>query len=122
MTDLADMPRTVKRSRCARGPRGERRYRRITPPGGSKRAQHPVAVGVEAVSTLSRTATSARRAHGAADTGEFVAGADVTELRERDMLAQREASKRPRVYEYVDECPMPVSPVSTGTPSAAAVS
>jgi enoyl-CoA hydratase len=45
---------------------------------------------------------------GAADTGAFVAGADVTELRERNMLEQREASKRPRVYEYVDECPMPV--------------
>ncbi|WP_336358895.1 enoyl-CoA hydratase/isomerase family protein [Haloarcula sp. CGMCC 1.6347] len=45
---------------------------------------------------------------GAADTGAFVAGADVTELRERDMLQQRDASKRPRVYEYVDECPMPV--------------
>ncbi|WP_302082593.1 enoyl-CoA hydratase/isomerase family protein [Salinibaculum rarum] len=45
---------------------------------------------------------------GAADTGAFVAGADVTELRERDALEQREASKRPRVYEYVDDCPMPV--------------
>lgn len=45
---------------------------------------------------------------GAEDTGAFVAGADVTELRERDALEQREASKRPRVYEYVDDCPMPV--------------
>jgi enoyl-CoA hydratase len=38
----------------------------------------------------------------------FVAGADVTELRERDLLAQREASKRPRVYEYVDDLRQPV--------------
>ncbi|WP_340100049.1 enoyl-CoA hydratase/isomerase family protein [Salinibaculum salinum] len=45
---------------------------------------------------------------GAAETGAFVAGADVTELRERDALEQREASKRPRVYEYVDDCPIPV--------------
>ena len=45
---------------------------------------------------------------GAEGTGAFVAGADVTELRERDMLEQREASKRPRVYERVDELPVPV--------------
>jgi enoyl-CoA hydratase len=45
---------------------------------------------------------------GAEGTGAFVAGADVTELRERDTLEQREASKRPRVYEYVDDCEMPV--------------
>jgi enoyl-CoA hydratase len=45
---------------------------------------------------------------GAEGTGAFVAGADVTELRERDALEQREASKRPRVYEVVDDCPMPV--------------
>ena len=45
---------------------------------------------------------------GAEGTGAFVAGADVTELRERDALEQREASKRPRVYECVDDCPMPV--------------
>ena len=38
----------------------------------------------------------------------FVAGADVTELRERDFLAQREASKRPRVYEAVDDLRQPV--------------
>jgi enoyl-CoA hydratase len=38
----------------------------------------------------------------------FVAGADVNELRERDMLAQREASKRPRVYERVDDLRQPV--------------
>jgi len=40
--------------------------------------------------------------------GAFVAGADVTELRERDALEQREASKRPRVYEVVDDLPIPV--------------
>ena len=45
---------------------------------------------------------------GAEGTGAFVAGADVTELRERDALEQREASKRPRVYECVDDCSMPV--------------
>jgi len=44
---------------------------------------------------------------GAEGTGAFVAGADVTELRERDALQQREASKRPRVYEVVDDCPVP---------------
>ncbi len=38
----------------------------------------------------------------------FVAGADVTELRDRDFLAQREASKRPRVYEVVDDLRQPV--------------
>jgi len=42
------------------------------------------------------------------DAGAFVAGADVNELRERDSLEQREASKRPRVYEHVADCPMPV--------------
>jgi enoyl-CoA hydratase len=42
------------------------------------------------------------------DSGAFVAGADVTELRERDALEQREASKRPRVYECVDDLPVPV--------------
>jgi enoyl-CoA hydratase len=40
--------------------------------------------------------------------GAFVAGADIKELRERDALEQREASKRPRVYERVDDCPVPV--------------
>ncbi|UPV74256.1 enoyl-CoA hydratase-related protein [Halorussus limi] len=42
------------------------------------------------------------------ESGAFVAGADVTELRERDSLEQREASKRPRVYEYVDDLEQPV--------------
>jgi enoyl-CoA hydratase len=45
---------------------------------------------------------------GAEEAGAFVAGADVTELRERGMLEQRAASKRPRVYERVDDCPIPV--------------
>jgi enoyl-CoA hydratase len=45
---------------------------------------------------------------GAAEAKAFVAGADVTELRERDGLEQREASKRPRVYERVDDLAMPV--------------
>jgi len=44
-----------------------------------------------------------------ADTAKaFVAGADVTELRDRDFLAQREASKRPRVYEAIDDLRQPV--------------
>jgi len=38
----------------------------------------------------------------------FVAGADVSELRERDALEQRAASKRPRVYEVVDRLEKPV--------------
>jgi enoyl-CoA hydratase len=45
---------------------------------------------------------------GADEARAFVAGADVKELRQRDMLAQREASKRPRVYEYVDDLRQPV--------------
>jgi enoyl-CoA hydratase len=45
---------------------------------------------------------------GAAEAKAFVAGADVTELRERDGLEQRAASKRPRVYEHVDDLSMPV--------------
>lgn len=40
--------------------------------------------------------------------GAFVSGADVTELRERGALEQREASKRPRIYERVAELSMPV--------------
>jgi enoyl-CoA hydratase len=38
----------------------------------------------------------------------FVAGADVEELRERSALEQREVSKRPRVYEMVDQLRQPV--------------
>jgi enoyl-CoA hydratase len=45
---------------------------------------------------------------GATGTEAFVAGADVTELRERDGLEQREASRRPRVYERVENLTMPV--------------
>jgi enoyl-CoA hydratase len=45
---------------------------------------------------------------GGEGTGAFVAGADVTELRERTALEQREASKRPRVYEAVDDLSVPV--------------
>ncbi|WP_433624682.1 enoyl-CoA hydratase/isomerase family protein [Halomicrococcus sp. NG-SE-24] len=45
---------------------------------------------------------------GSDESGAFVAGADVTELRERGPIEQREASKRPRVYEYVDDLEKPV--------------
>jgi enoyl-CoA hydratase len=45
---------------------------------------------------------------GGEDTGVFVAGADVTEIRDRDALEQREASKRPRVYERVADLSIPV--------------
>ena len=40
--------------------------------------------------------------------GSFVAGADVTEFRERGVVEQREASERPRVYETVDDASIPV--------------
>ncbi|MFC4553402.1 MULTISPECIES: enoyl-CoA hydratase/isomerase family protein [Halorussus] len=45
---------------------------------------------------------------GSEESGAFVAGADVNELRERGPFEQREASKRPRVYEYVDDLRQPV--------------
>ncbi|MFC5366549.1 enoyl-CoA hydratase/isomerase family protein [Salinirubrum litoreum] len=45
---------------------------------------------------------------GADDAKAFVAGADVTELRERGVVDQRGASRRPRVYEAVADCPVPV--------------
>lgn len=45
---------------------------------------------------------------GANEAKAFVAGADVKELRQRDAMEQREASKRPRVYEYVDDLEKPV--------------
>jgi enoyl-CoA hydratase len=38
----------------------------------------------------------------------FVAGADVTELRERSAVEQRAVSEFPRVYETVADCPYPV--------------
>lgn len=40
--------------------------------------------------------------------GAFVSGADIKELRERDAIDQREASKRPRIYERVANLPKPV--------------
>lgn len=45
---------------------------------------------------------------GAEEANAFVAGADVTELRDRDAVEQREASTRPRVYERVDDLSIPV--------------
>jgi enoyl-CoA hydratase len=45
---------------------------------------------------------------GSDDAKAFVAGADVRELRERGVVEQREASRRPRVYETVADCPVPV--------------
>lgn len=45
---------------------------------------------------------------GSEGSSAFVAGADVTELRERGVLEQREASRRPRVYETVADCDSPV--------------
>ena len=42
------------------------------------------------------------------DAGAFVAGADVEQLRERSAVEQREASRFPRVYEAVADCPVPV--------------
>jgi len=45
---------------------------------------------------------------GSAAANAFVAGADVGELRERSAIEQREASKRPRVYEAVDDLRQPV--------------
>ena len=45
---------------------------------------------------------------GSDECNAFVAGADVTELRERDLLEQRAASARPRVYEVVDGLTTPV--------------
>ncbi|MFC6719308.1 enoyl-CoA hydratase/isomerase family protein [Natrialbaceae archaeon GCM10025810] len=45
---------------------------------------------------------------GSDESSSFVAGADVKELRERDLVEQREASARPRVYETVDGLSIPV--------------
>ncbi|WP_255171778.1 enoyl-CoA hydratase/isomerase family protein [Natrononativus amylolyticus] len=41
-------------------------------------------------------------------TGAFIAGADVTDFRERGPVEQREASRRPRVYETIDDATLPV--------------
>lgn len=45
---------------------------------------------------------------GADEAKAFVAGADVSELRDRDTFEQRTASRRPRVYEAVADLPQPV--------------
>jgi enoyl-CoA hydratase len=45
---------------------------------------------------------------GSDESSAFVAGADVRELRERGVVEQRVASRRPRVYETVGDCPVPV--------------
>lgn len=45
---------------------------------------------------------------GADEAGAFAAGADVKELRDRDVVEQRAAGARPRIYERVDDCPLPV--------------
>ncbi|WP_338729242.1 enoyl-CoA hydratase-related protein [Haladaptatus sp. DJG-WS-42] len=45
---------------------------------------------------------------GADEAKAFVAGADVGELRERTTLEQRTVSRRPRIYEVVDDLPKPV--------------
>jgi enoyl-CoA hydratase len=45
---------------------------------------------------------------GSAESSAFVAGADVTELRDRDPLDQRAASERPRIYELVANADTPV--------------
>ena len=45
---------------------------------------------------------------GSSDCNAFVAGADVSELHERDMLEQRRASQRPRIYETIAELQTPV--------------
>ena len=45
---------------------------------------------------------------GDSDANAFVAGADVSELRERNSIEQREVSERPRVYERVADCSLPV--------------
>ncbi len=45
---------------------------------------------------------------GSEEANAFVAGADVSELRERGVLEQREASEQPRVYETVADCSKPV--------------
>jgi len=45
---------------------------------------------------------------GGEGSGAFVAGADVTEFKDRGVVEQREASKRPRIYETVDDASIPV--------------
>lgn len=45
---------------------------------------------------------------GGEGSGAFVAGADITEFKDRDLVEQREASERPRIYETVDDASIPV--------------
>ncbi|MFA9418205.1 enoyl-CoA hydratase/isomerase family protein [Natrinema sp. HArc-T2] len=45
---------------------------------------------------------------GGEGSGAFVAGADVTEFKDRGVVEQRDASKRPRIYETVDDASLPV--------------
>lgn len=45
---------------------------------------------------------------GSEDGGAFIAGADITEFRERDHIEQRERSQRPRVYEAFADATVPV--------------
>ncbi|ELY89433.1 enoyl-CoA hydratase/isomerase family protein [Natrialba taiwanensis] len=45
---------------------------------------------------------------GGEGSGAFVAGADVTEFKDRGLVEQREASERPRVYETVDDASIPI--------------
>ncbi|MFA9427869.1 enoyl-CoA hydratase/isomerase family protein [Natronorubrum sp. A-ect3] len=45
---------------------------------------------------------------GGEGTGAFVAGADVTEFKDRGVVEQRNASERPRVYEVVDNASIPI--------------
>lgn len=51
---------------------------------------------------------------GSEESGTFAAGGDVQEIRERTMLEQRQALKRPRIYETVDELSIPVIARITG--------
>lgn len=45
---------------------------------------------------------------GAPEADAFVAGADVTELRDRSAIEMRVAAKRPRIHERIDTLPIPV--------------
>ncbi|MDG5820496.1 enoyl-CoA hydratase-related protein [Natronococcus sp. A-GB7] len=45
---------------------------------------------------------------GSEGSGAFVAGADVTEFKDRGLVEQREASEHPRVYETVDDASIPI--------------
>lgn len=45
---------------------------------------------------------------GSEESGSFIAGADITEFKDRSTIEQREASKRPRLYELADGLELPV--------------